>query len=71
MTAEQKRGLRELEGHKVHVALIDGSRIDDAELVSARGSSLWLYTNGEDAFVRADEVIEVWEAAPLATPAAA
>jgi hypothetical protein len=62
MTAEQKRGLRRLEGLKVHLALVDGSRIDDADLVSARGTTLWLFSNGEDAFVRADEVIEVWEA---------
>ena len=37
MTAEQKRGLRGLEGHEFHLALIDGSRIYDADLVSARG----------------------------------
>jgi hypothetical protein len=70
MTAEQKRGLRGLEGHKVHLALVDGSRIDDADLVSARGTTLWLFTNGEDAFVRADEVVDVWEAS-LGRPAAA
>ena len=70
MTTEQKRGLRRLEGHKIHLALSDGSRIDDADLVSARGATLWLFTNGEDAFVRADEVIEVWET-PLLRPAAA
>jgi hypothetical protein len=29
-----------------------------------------LFTNGEDAFVRADEVIEAWET-PLVGPAAA
>ncbi len=70
MTAEQKRGLRRLEGHKVHLALVDGSRIDDADLVSARGTTLWLFATGEDVFVRADEVIEVWET-PLSGPAAA
>jgi hypothetical protein len=31
MTAKQKRGLRSLEGHKIHLALVDGSRIDDAD----------------------------------------
>jgi hypothetical protein len=62
MTTEQKRGLRQLEGHKVGLALVDGSRIDDADLVSARGTSLWLFSNGEDAFVRADQVVDVWEA---------
>ena len=70
MTAEQKRGLRRLEGHKIHLALVDGSRIDDADLVSARNTTLWLFTNGEDAFVRADDVIDIWEA-PLARPSAA
>jgi hypothetical protein len=58
MTAEQKRGLRRLEGHKVHLALVDGSRIDDADLISARGATLWLFSNGDDAFVPVDEVIE-------------
>ena len=62
MTAKQKRGLRSLEGRKIRLALLDGSRIDDADLVSARGSTLWLFSNGEDAFVRVDEVLEVWEA---------
>ena len=61
MTTEQKRGLRRLEGHKVHLALADGSRIDDADLVSARGTSLWLFSNGQDAFVPSDKVIDVWE----------
>jgi hypothetical protein len=70
MTAEEKLGLRRLEGHKVHLALIDGSRIDDADLVSARGTTLWLFTNGEDAFVPADHVLDVWET-PLARPTAA
>ncbi len=69
MTAEEKLGLRRLEGHKVHLALIDGSRIDDADLVSARGTTLWLFSNGEDAFVLVDEVIDVWEA-HLVRPAA-
>ncbi|HEV3400689.1 MAG TPA: hypothetical protein VG078_02620 [Acidimicrobiales bacterium] len=70
MTTEQKRGLRRLEGHKVHLALADGSRIDDADLVSARGTTLWLFTNGEDAFVDSDNVIDAWET-PLVRPAAA
>jgi hypothetical protein len=70
MTAQQKRGLRGLEGHKVHLALLDGSRIDEAYLVSGRGSTLWLFTNGEDTFVPADRVIEVWET-PLARSAVA
>ena len=70
MTADQKRGLRGLEGHRVHLALVDGSRIDDADLVSARGTTLWLFTTGEDVFVRADDVVEIWET-PLLRPTAA
>jgi hypothetical protein len=50
----------------VSVALADGSRIDDAELVSvgrARSRTLWLFSNGDDLFVPVDDVIELWAAA--------
>ncbi len=65
MTAELQRQLRNLEGHRVYLALTDGSRIDDADLVSARRKTIWVFCNGEDAILRADEVIDVWEAQPL------
>jgi len=58
--------LRSLEGRRVGVALRDGSRIDDAQLVSSgRGEvrTLWVFTNGVDAFVHLSDVVEVWEAA--------
>lgn len=50
------------------VALADGSRIDDCELVSAgrhQVHSLWLFTNGSDRFVSTDDVLAVWEYSPL------
>jgi hypothetical protein len=53
-----------LEGRRVSVALKDGSRIDDCELVSSgrKGvTKLWLYTNGQDVFVPHREVVDVWE----------
>jgi hypothetical protein len=56
--------LRDLEGRHVSVALADGSRIDDCELVSAghhRAHSLWLYGNGTDIFVPLDDVTDLWE----------
>jgi hypothetical protein len=52
-----------LEGQAVSVALADGSRIDDAALVSVgRGTSgtLWLHWNGADLFVSLADVIDVW-----------
>ena len=54
-----------LEGHRVSVALTDGSRLDDCELVSAgRGTAtLWLFVNGDDVFIRVSEVTDAWEAA--------
>lgn len=61
-----------LEGHQVCVALRNGSRIDDCQLVSAGRVSteaLWLFSNGADLFVPIDEVLDVWEA-PAATRAA-
>ncbi len=65
MTANQRRQMRELEGRSVHLALADGSRIDDAMLVSAGTKTVWVYTNGDDRFVPAADVVDVWEARHL------
>jgi hypothetical protein len=66
--------LRHLEGRHVSVALADGSRIDDCELVSAghdRAHRLWLYGNGTDLFVPLDDVTDLWEVmGPRVTPRA-
>ena len=46
--------LRALEGHRVSVCLVDGSRIEDCELVSVgrgRTETLWILTRDGDAFV--------------------
>ncbi|MDQ3897016.1 MAG: hypothetical protein M3326_07175 [Actinomycetota bacterium] len=53
--------LRGLEGCHVHLALADGSRVDDAALVSATARTVWVFTNGEDRFVPTDTVVDVWE----------
>ena len=56
---------RLLEGRRVSVALADGSRIDDCELVSGQGAhGLWLYSNGADTFVALGHVTDLWEASP-------
>ena len=64
MTNQQLKDLRELEGRQVCLALVDGSRIDDATLVSAgRGhtNTLWLFDCGNDVFVRIADVTQGWE----------
>ena len=64
MSQERVSELRCLEGRQVSVALADGSRIDDCQLVSAGRpgvQTLWVFTNGADAFVPLPEVIDVWE----------
>ena len=56
--------IKNLEGHRVSVALKDGSRLDDCSLVSAgRGAveTVWIFTNGMDVFLPRDEVMDVWE----------
>ena len=56
--------LRQWEGRQVNVALADGSRIDDCQLVSAGrngATSLWLFTNGCDVFVPLGHVTAIWE----------
>jgi 1,2-phenylacetyl-CoA epoxidase PaaB subunit len=57
------RTLRDLEGRHVSVALADGTRVDDCQLVSAgRGgtTTVWLYSS-RDVFVRLSDVIDIWE----------
>jgi hypothetical protein len=59
------KGLQLLEGQQVSVALRNGSRIDDCQLVSAgraTTTTLWLFSNGADMFVSLGDVVDVWEA---------
>jgi hypothetical protein len=56
-----------LEGRQVNVALRDGSRIDDCQLVSAgrRGAqTVWLFMNGMDVFLPVAAIADCWEAVP-------
>lgn len=66
MKQDKPMQLKSLEGRRVGVALRDGTRIDDAQLVSSgRGNvrTLWVVTtHGVDAFVRLSDVVDVWEA---------
>ena len=65
--AQRIEGLRKLEGQQVCMALADGSRIEDCDLVSAgrgRAKTIWVYVNGIDAFLQSADVVAVWEAAP-------
>jgi hypothetical protein len=60
------KSLQVLEGRQVSVALRDGCRIDDCQLVSApraRAATLWLFSNGDDVFVDLSDVVDVWEVA--------
>jgi hypothetical protein len=60
-----RKGLQLLEGQQVSVALRNGSRIDDCQLVSAgraATTTLWLFSNGSDVFVSLGDVVDVWEA---------
>jgi hypothetical protein len=64
MTENRRARLRSLEGRRVTLALRNGTRIDDAQLVSAGSGKtrhLWLFDNGTDTFVSIDEVRELWD----------
>ena len=63
--------LRHLEGRRVSLVLNDGSRILDAQLISAGRpglSSVWILIDGTDNFVPVMAVTEVWEITPAANP---
>jgi hypothetical protein len=58
----QRDRLRSLEGRRVSIALIDGSRIDDCEIVSAgrpTTRTLWVCLDGTDVFIAIAEVADV------------
>jgi hypothetical protein len=62
MADQPLTNLRSIEGRQVTIALRDGSRIDDCNLVSGgrnRLDNLWLFVNGEDVFVARADVIDV------------
>jgi hypothetical protein len=59
--------LRPLEGQPVAVVLVDGSHLDDCQLVSATGGGdgrLWLLHDGVDRFI---PLVEVADLMPLPT----
>ena len=67
MNKRQVLRIRSLEGRCVCVALRDGTRIDDCQLVSCGRqvvTSMWIYSNGFDRFVDLGDVIDLWESEP-------
>jgi hypothetical protein len=68
MTKGQVLRIRSLEGRCVCVALRDGTRIDDCQLVSCGRpavTSVWIYSNGSDRFVALCDVVDLWESEPV------
>jgi hypothetical protein len=66
MTRDRLVAMKALEGHHVSLALRDGSRIDDCQLISTgrgQAGTLWLFATGADTFVDVDDVLDVWECA--------
>lgn len=62
--------LRHLEGRRVGLVLNDGSRIVDAQLISAGRpglSSVWVLVDGTDSFIPVMAVTDVWEIATAGT----
>lgn len=74
MSDEQINQLRVLEGRHVSLALRDGSRVDDCQLVSvgrAGVRSVWIFTQGLDMFLSLNDLIDVWEMRPTGVRQAA
>jgi hypothetical protein len=58
---------RGFEGQRVSLSLVNGTRIDDCEMVAAaRGTAanIWVFSNGADRFVALSEVVDCWEVPP-------
>jgi hypothetical protein len=54
---------RSMEGRQVTIALRDGTRIDDCNLVSTgrnRLDNLWLVIDDEDVIVARGDVVDMW-----------
>jgi hypothetical protein len=63
LTQHRRNRIRTFEGQTVNLALVDGTRLDDCQLVSACRRStrtLWLFHNGIDRFVPIDTVVDLW-----------
>lgn len=64
MAEQIHQTLRHLEGRQVALVLDDGSRILDAQLISAGRpglSSVWVLIDGTDSFIPVMTVTEIWE----------
>jgi hypothetical protein len=64
MAEQIHQTLRHLEGRQVGLVLTDGSRILDAQLISAGRpglSSVWILIDGTDNFIPLLAVTQVWE----------
>ena len=73
MNAHGLIDLQALEGQQISLALNDGSRIDDAQLVSAgrtKARTVWVFAYGMDTFVPLANVVDVWPTAAIRHDAA-
>jgi hypothetical protein len=64
MAEQIHQTLRHLEGRRVSLVLTDGSRILEAQLISAGRpglSSVWILIDGTDSFIPVMSVTQVWE----------
>lgn len=64
MTQRQLTHIRALEGRRVSLALADGSRVDDCQLISSGRpgtATVWVFANGTDHFFRRDHIVDCWE----------
>jgi len=66
--------LAALVGRGVGLALVDGTRLDDCQLVSqprARGvGTAWIVHGGDDVFVPVEAIADVWEVCGIRRQAA-
>ena len=70
MTKADLTAAADLEGRVISIALVGGDRIDDCHLVALprdKANNVWVYSEGDDVLLPAEQVLALWETQTKAT----
>jgi len=70
MTKADLAAAADLEGRVISIALVGGDRIDHCHLVALprdKANNVWVYSEGDDVLLPAEQVLALWETQTKAT----